>query len=52
MEENKIESNEILYDTLNICRMVCGEYGSLWPIPTIETTLSKEVIAFHPNFIR
>ncbi|CAH0391059.1 unnamed protein product [Bemisia tabaci] len=35
--------------TLEVCRLTCGQYGALWPRPTGPTSLSDRVIPFHPG---
>ncbi|XKL63937.1 hypothetical protein PGB90_006301 [Kerria lacca] len=43
----KSDTNNIL----NICRLICGPYGAIWPKPTQEIKLSKEIIPIHPDNI-
>ncbi|CAL4143420.1 unnamed protein product, partial [Meganyctiphanes norvegica] len=31
---------------LNKCKLTCGEFGPLWPKPTVLTTISKETLVF------
>uniref|UniRef100_A0A2H8U0P4 Beta-hexosaminidase n=1 Tax=Melanaphis sacchari TaxID=742174 RepID=A0A2H8U0P4_9HEMI len=33
-------------ESLDVCRLTCGQYGSLWPRPTIMTTIKNSVIEF------
>lgn len=44
--------NSTVYTSLDVCRLVCGAYGSLWPIPTGFTSLVKHIVNFNPNSIR
>ncbi|XP_059617121.1 chitooligosaccharidolytic beta-N-acetylglucosaminidase [Phlebotomus argentipes] len=46
------EFNERIYETLKICRLVCGNHGALWPRPTGNTFIGPSLMQFHPNFIR
>ncbi|KAK6630761.1 hypothetical protein RUM44_002930 [Polyplax serrata] len=38
--------------SLNICRMLCGKYGSLWPIPTGKAVLGNGFYYFHSSKIK
>ncbi|XP_050421397.1 chitooligosaccharidolytic beta-N-acetylglucosaminidase-like [Adelges cooleyi] len=38
--------NGQLNGSLEVCRMVCGQSGSLWPIPTVKTSIGKSVVVF------
>ncbi|XP_053681689.1 chitooligosaccharidolytic beta-N-acetylglucosaminidase [Sabethes cyaneus] len=39
------------FDTLNECRLLCGEYSSLWPIPTKELRLGDKTVEIRPKNI-
>ncbi|XP_060834731.1 chitooligosaccharidolytic beta-N-acetylglucosaminidase-like isoform X2 [Rhopalosiphum padi] len=32
--------------SVDVCRLTCGRYGSLWPKPTVNTTIRHSVIEF------
>lgn len=40
------------FESQNVCRLVCGKYGALWPQPTGRTTLGNELIQISPDQIR
>ncbi|KAM3966213.1 beta-hexosaminidase 2 [Aphomia sociella] len=40
-----------LYESVNLCRMVCGRFGGLWPKP-VSSTLSSQTVKFHPQYLR
>ncbi|GJQ68253.1 hypothetical protein Trydic_g16861 [Trypoxylus dichotomus] len=53
------KSNKPIKDTIpdgytshEICRLTCGEYGNLWPKPTLKTRISKILVEFHPSSIK
>ncbi|XP_055546906.1 chitooligosaccharidolytic beta-N-acetylglucosaminidase [Wyeomyia smithii] len=48
---NFTSGTERYFDTLNECRLLCGEYSSLWPIPTKELRLGDQTVEIHPNSI-
>ncbi|CAL8095478.1 unnamed protein product [Orchesella dallaii] len=33
--------------SLNVCWLTCGEYGALWPQPTIKTFMGTHLVGFH-----
>lgn len=33
------KKNSGLDGSIDVCRLTCGSYGSLWPRPTISTTI-------------
>jgi len=37
------QSDDITYD-MDGCKLTCGQYGVLWPIPTGNVTMSKQLI--------
>ncbi|XP_027837805.2 chitooligosaccharidolytic beta-N-acetylglucosaminidase-like isoform X2 [Aphis gossypii] len=39
------EINEI-NESVDVCRLTCGQHGSLWPRPTIMTTIKNPVVKF------
>lgn len=49
-EEKGVSSAE--HQTLEKCLLSCGTFGSLWPMPTGETVLSKDVVYFNPYNMR
>lgn len=44
-DESEVKSSEIFH-YLEGCKSVCGDYGSLWPMPTGETRIKSELKAF------
>ncbi|XP_071055763.1 chitooligosaccharidolytic beta-N-acetylglucosaminidase-like [Onthophagus taurus] len=51
--ELKIQiSNQTTFNSLELCRLVCGKYAGLWPKPTYSTKLSKDLIQIHPKNIK
>ncbi|RZC38328.1 beta-N-acetylglucosaminidase NAG2, partial [Asbolus verrucosus] len=45
-------NSETLYPSLEVCRLICGKYGSLWPQPTISTKISDELFMFPLSVIK
>lgn len=41
-----------VYETQNICRLLCGKYGSLWPKPTNVCELGKSIVDVNTDLIR
>ncbi|KAJ2943680.1 hypothetical protein O0L34_g16793 [Tuta absoluta] len=39
------------YESISVCRTVCGRFGGLWPKP-MTAALSTQTIKIHPNFLR
>uniref|UniRef100_A0A1I8NT19 Secreted protein n=1 Tax=Stomoxys calcitrans TaxID=35570 RepID=A0A1I8NT19_STOCA len=40
------------YETQHDCRMSCGKYGAIWPMPTGNCVLGQERIHFDPWKVR
>lgn len=43
---------DIVYENQNICRLLCGKYGGLWPKPTVQCNLGKSIIDVNTELIR
>lgn len=55
MDSNALDSNATLqniYENQDICRLMCGISGSLWPKPTGVFNLGKSVVSVNPLLIR
>uniref|UniRef100_A0A1B6ED71 Beta-hexosaminidase n=1 Tax=Clastoptera arizonana TaxID=38151 RepID=A0A1B6ED71_9HEMI len=39
-------------DSLDVCRLTCNKFGSLWPKPTGLTFIGNQVFDFNPKIIR
>jgi len=39
------------YQSLAKCQLTCGRYGAIWPEPTGDSRVSKEVVTFQPQNI-
>ncbi|XP_055616455.1 chitooligosaccharidolytic beta-N-acetylglucosaminidase [Toxorhynchites rutilus septentrionalis] len=50
--QDYLNESEQYFDSLNECRLVCGEYSALWPIPTGEFRLSHETTEILPGNVR
>jgi hypothetical protein len=37
---------------LNTCKMTCGEAGMLWPRPTVQVQLSRDLVNFLPQDLK
>ncbi|CAG7836289.1 unnamed protein product [Allacma fusca] len=37
--------------TLNVCWLTCGQYGAMWPFPTIQSHLGKGTLMFYPQSV-
>nr|AJO25048.1 beta-N-acetylhexosaminidase [Nilaparvata lugens] len=37
--------------SLQACRLTCGRFGALWPLPTGHTVISQKLLSFHTNNI-
>lgn len=38
--------------SLAACRLICGRYGALWPKPSGQTVITRQLLPFHPNAIK
>lgn len=47
--KNQVEN---IYENQNICRLLCGKNGALWPKPTGKCELGKSVVDVNTNLIR
>ncbi|KAF5298995.1 hypothetical protein FQA39_LY11627 [Lamprigera yunnana] len=47
--DKKIES--LQHTSLAACRLTCGQYGALWPKPTGQMYLIRQLLPFHPNAV-
>ena len=45
-------NNKERFETQNMCHLVCGKYGPLWPRPTGATRIGDNIIQFNPQKIR
>jgi hexosaminidase len=41
-----------IFESQNLCRLMCGKFASLWPLPTVKCELQKSTIDINPNSIR
>uniref|UniRef100_A0A2S2QN92 beta-N-acetylhexosaminidase n=1 Tax=Sipha flava TaxID=143950 RepID=A0A2S2QN92_9HEMI len=46
------KKNSGIDGSVDVCRLTCGSYGSLWPRPTIKTAIEKSVIEFSVDNIK
>ncbi|CAG9793975.1 unnamed protein product [Diatraea saccharalis] len=46
-----VEDASSYYDSLALCRTVCGRFGGLWPKP-VSAVLSMQTVKMHPNNLR
>lgn len=37
--------------SLNVCKLICDEYGSLWPLPTGVIIIEKTLVPINPDNI-
>jgi len=37
--QNETKENNEINESVDVCRLTCGQYGSLWPRPTVMTTI-------------
>lgn len=44
-QDERKEINEV-NESIDVCRLTCGQYGSLWPRPTKMTSIKDPVIKF------
>ncbi|XP_038206430.1 chitooligosaccharidolytic beta-N-acetylglucosaminidase [Zerene cesonia] len=40
-----------VYESLDLCRTVCGRFGGIWPKPG-TAALSMQTVKIHPNYLR
>ncbi|XP_025201242.1 chitooligosaccharidolytic beta-N-acetylglucosaminidase-like isoform X2 [Melanaphis sacchari] len=40
------KENSEIDGSIDVCRLTCGRYGSLWPKPTVNTIIRKSVVEF------
>lgn len=46
------ESKTPSFESQKDCRMSCGRYGAIWPMPTQECTIAHERVYFDPLKVR
>ncbi|XP_073974431.1 beta-hexosaminidase 2 isoform X2 [Rhodnius prolixus] len=39
------------FDSIELCRLLCQKYGTLWPLPTMIANMSQQVVEIDPNNI-
>ncbi|XP_063363126.1 chitooligosaccharidolytic beta-N-acetylglucosaminidase-like [Cydia amplana] len=44
-------SETTLFESLDLCRTVCGRFGGIWPRP-VTAALSMQTVKIHPNYLR
>ncbi|CAG4947066.1 unnamed protein product [Parnassius apollo] len=44
-------SSFMVFESLDVCRTVCGPFGGLWPRP-VTAVLSTQTLKMHPNLLR
>ncbi|KAF5297041.1 hypothetical protein FQA39_LY12255 [Lamprigera yunnana] len=47
--EREVEYLE--HTSLAACRLTCGQFGALWPIPTGQVFLVRQLLPFHPSAV-
>ncbi|XP_065222103.1 chitooligosaccharidolytic beta-N-acetylglucosaminidase [Planococcus citri] len=45
-----VSQNECLY-SLNVCKLICDRFGSLWPLPTKNLVIADDLVAVHSGKI-
>lgn len=50
--EEKNPPVDRLYESQNLCRLMCGKHGGLWPRPSGVCYLKKSTINVNTNLIR
>lgn len=48
--DQKSNDNTTYYNDLNVCRLVCNKFASLWPVPK-KSTFTKTLLALSPGKI-
>ncbi|XP_029723474.2 chitooligosaccharidolytic beta-N-acetylglucosaminidase [Aedes albopictus] len=51
-QKDSLKDHEQYLDSLNECRLVCGEFRALWPIPAVVVNLGQETREFVPSDIK
>lgn len=41
----------MMFNSLDVCRTVCGRFGGLWPRP-VTAAIGMQTVKIHPNYIR
>ncbi|XP_028170294.1 chitooligosaccharidolytic beta-N-acetylglucosaminidase [Ostrinia furnacalis] len=44
-------SSHVFYDSIDLCRTVCGRFGGIWPKP-LTAGLSMQTVQMHPTHLR
>ncbi|KAL0822380.1 hypothetical protein ABMA28_004469 [Loxostege sticticalis] len=44
-------SSHVFYDSIDMCRTVCGRFGGIWPKP-LTAGLSMQMLPMHPTHLR
>lgn len=50
-EENNSPVDRV-FETQNMCRLMCGKYGGLWPRPSGICDIEKSTMSFNTDYIR
>ncbi|XP_045450684.1 chitooligosaccharidolytic beta-N-acetylglucosaminidase [Melitaea cinxia] len=43
--------SSLIFESIDLCRTVCGRFGGLWPRP-VTAALSIHTVKIHPNYLR
>lgn len=49
---NESVENVTLFQSMESCRLLCGKFGNLWPLPTSSGELGNELVGISPGNIR
>ncbi|XP_049874193.1 chitooligosaccharidolytic beta-N-acetylglucosaminidase isoform X3 [Pectinophora gossypiella] len=50
-QRHLVVNTSMHFESLSVCRTVCGRFGGLWPRP-VTAAISMQTIQIHPNFLR
>lgn len=52
VENSQSTTSSPYYETQNICRLICGKHGPLWPRPTGSTVINPTLTSVDPREIK
>ncbi|KAL7040166.1 hypothetical protein ACKWTF_000296 [Chironomus riparius] len=52
LRNNNEQSTVQTFQNQNICRLMCGKFGGLWPKPTLKCNLEKSTVGVNAELIR
>ncbi|XP_041987291.1 chitooligosaccharidolytic beta-N-acetylglucosaminidase [Aricia agestis] len=45
------DNSTMTFDSIDVCRTVCGRFGGIWPKP-VSAAISMQTVKIHPKYLR